>query len=59
MQLLWLSLAIVLALYLVLGVATIFVLRLMARRWRQEDELADQDVPYGPPVAHRPEAGVP
>jgi cytochrome bd ubiquinol oxidase subunit I len=41
------SLSIVVVLYAVLGVATILILRLLARRWRRSD--AEQAaVPYGP-----------
>ncbi len=41
------SLTIVIAGYAVLGVATIAILRLLARRWRRGD-LAEGAVPYGP-----------
>jgi cytochrome bd ubiquinol oxidase subunit I len=48
----WLSLGVVLLLYTALGVATVMVLRAMARRWRAADEV---DVPYGPrPAAPEP-----
>jgi cytochrome bd ubiquinol oxidase subunit I len=39
------SLAVVFVLYSTLGVTTVLVLRAMARRWRDADEV---DVPYGP-----------
>ncbi len=42
----WVTFSIALALYTVLGIATVVTLRAMARRWREEDE-AD-GVPYGP-----------
>jgi cytochrome d ubiquinol oxidase subunit I len=42
------SLTAVIVLYTVLGVATILILRLLARRWRQGDE-GEASVPYGPP----------
>jgi cytochrome d ubiquinol oxidase subunit I len=42
------SLTAVIVLYAVLGVATILILRLFARRWRQGDE-GETSVPYGPP----------
>jgi cytochrome d ubiquinol oxidase subunit I len=45
----WVSLGIVFVVYAALGAATIVVLRAMARRWREAD---DVEVPYGP----RPEA---
>jgi cytochrome bd ubiquinol oxidase subunit I len=49
----WLTFSIVLVLYALLGVATILILRRMARRWREEGVDAVQ-VPYeprpGPPV---------
>jgi cytochrome d ubiquinol oxidase subunit I len=48
----WVSLAVVLALYTALGIATVMVLRAMTRRWRAAGEV---DVPYGP----RPEPGQP
>jgi cytochrome d ubiquinol oxidase subunit I len=38
----------VVALYAALGTATVLVLRAMARRWRREGEVPDEDVPYGP-----------
>jgi cytochrome bd ubiquinol oxidase subunit I len=43
----WVSLAAILVLYTLLGIATIVVLRAMARRWR-DAEAGDVDVPYGP-----------
>jgi cytochrome d ubiquinol oxidase subunit I len=42
------SLTAVIILYAVLGVTTTLILRLLARRWRQSDELL-LAVPYGPP----------
>jgi cytochrome d ubiquinol oxidase subunit I len=48
----WISLAVVLVVYTAIGVATIAVLRAMARRWRATPA-DDVDVPYGP----RPAAG--
>jgi hypothetical protein len=35
-------------LYLLVAVGLITALRVMARRWRGQDEFADSDVPYGP-----------
>jgi cytochrome d ubiquinol oxidase subunit I len=50
----WVSLGVVLVLYTALGIATVMVLRAMARRWRDADDL---DVPYGPrPAPGQPEA---
>jgi cytochrome d ubiquinol oxidase subunit I len=43
----WVSLGAVLVLYTLLGIATIVVLRAMARRWRAADA-AELNVPYGP-----------
>jgi cytochrome bd ubiquinol oxidase subunit I len=43
----WVSLGVVMVVYTLIGVATILVLRAMARRWRTADA-ADVDVPYGP-----------
>ncbi|MCU1489938.1 MAG: cytochrome ubiquinol oxidase subunit [Acidimicrobiaceae bacterium] len=51
------SLTVVIVLYAILGVATILILRMLARRWRHGD--ADQtDVPYGP-RPRPPERSVP
>jgi cytochrome d ubiquinol oxidase subunit I len=51
----WVSLAIVIVLYTALGISTVLVLRAMARRWRDAE---DVDVPYGPrpPAQEPPEA---
>jgi cytochrome bd ubiquinol oxidase subunit I len=46
----WWTLAGTIVLYAILGVASVIVLRGMSRRWR-EQEIADQDVPYGPQEA--------
>jgi cytochrome d ubiquinol oxidase subunit I len=46
------TLTAVIILYSVLGVATVLILRLLARRWRAGDEEAVA-VPYGPPEAAR------
>jgi cytochrome d ubiquinol oxidase subunit I len=42
------SLSAVIILYAVLGVATVLILRLLARRWRRGEE-DEESVPYGPP----------
>ena len=42
------SLSAVIVLYAVLGVATVLILRLLARRWREGEE-GEHPVPYGPP----------
>jgi cytochrome d ubiquinol oxidase subunit I len=39
----------VIVLYAVLGLATILILRMLARRWREGDE-GESSVPYGPPT---------
>lgn len=50
----WVSFAVVLLLYTVLGIATVLVLRAMSRRWRQDDAreegaaTTDEAAPYGP-----------
>jgi len=41
----WVSFGVVLIVYAALGIATVMVLRAMARRWRAADEV---DAPYGP-----------
>jgi cytochrome bd-type quinol oxidase subunit 1 len=44
----WFSLAGVFVLYTLLAIATLLVLRSMARRWRRVDAAGDTDLPYGP-----------
>jgi cytochrome d ubiquinol oxidase subunit I len=43
----WITFAVVLALYIALGVTLVVTLRAMSKRWRNADE-HDVDVPYGP-----------
>jgi cytochrome d ubiquinol oxidase subunit I len=43
----WVTFGAVLAIYSVLGVATVLILRTMSRRWREAGE-AEIEVPYGP-----------
>jgi cytochrome d ubiquinol oxidase subunit I len=43
----WVTFSLVIVLYTALGVATVLVLRTMARRWR-EGTVDESDVPYGP-----------
>jgi cytochrome d ubiquinol oxidase subunit I len=43
----WVSLSVIIVLYVGLGTATVLVLRHMARRWRKGD-VGEGDVPYGP-----------
>jgi cytochrome bd ubiquinol oxidase subunit I len=50
----WVSFAVVLVLYAVLGAGTIAGLRAMSRRWRRQDT-ADGAVPYGPRPDPEPE----
>jgi cytochrome d ubiquinol oxidase subunit I len=50
------TLTAVIVLYAVLGVATVLILRLLARRWRGGDE-GEASVPYGPPSRAAPIAG--
>jgi cytochrome d ubiquinol oxidase subunit I len=47
------SLSVVIVLYAVLGVATVLILRLLARRWREGEE-GEPSVPYGPPPSPPP-----
>jgi cytochrome bd ubiquinol oxidase subunit I len=42
------SLTAVIALYAVLGIITVLVLRMLARRWRRSDLMEEVAVPYGP-----------
>ena len=53
----WVSLGIVLVVYTALGIATVLVLRAMARHWRTA-ETDEMNVPYGPrpPAREPPEA---
>jgi cytochrome bd ubiquinol oxidase subunit I len=51
------SLTVVLAVYAALGISTLLILRLLARRWREQDA-SEEDVPYGPPPS-RAEPAVP
>jgi cytochrome d ubiquinol oxidase subunit I len=43
----WLTFALIVGLYALLGAALVITLRAMARRWRAEGE-DDLEVPYGP-----------
>ena len=44
----WLTFAIIMTLYALVAVGLVTTLRVLARRWRTQDEGADSDVPYGP-----------
>jgi cytochrome bd ubiquinol oxidase subunit I len=44
----WITFIVVVAVYLALATAVVLVLRSMSRRFRQQAELVDTDVPYGP-----------
>ena len=44
----WITFLAVFAIYAVVGVTTILVLRGMSRRWREAGDVDEQDVPYGP-----------
>jgi cytochrome d ubiquinol oxidase subunit I len=44
----WVTFALVLVLYTILGAATVITLRTMARRWREAGADDEADVPYGP-----------
>jgi cytochrome d ubiquinol oxidase subunit I len=43
------TLSIIVALYAALGISTVWILRMLARRWRDDEEAA---VPYGPKEPH-------
>ena len=47
---LWIVFTVTIALYVALAIGTVLALRLLARRWRGQDE-AGEGVPYGPPPA--------
>jgi cytochrome d ubiquinol oxidase subunit I len=53
------SLTAVIVLYAVLGVVTVVILRMLARRWRGggPDAGPEAGVPYGPPAEHRAPTG--
>ena len=44
----WFTFTIIMVLYALVAVGLIATLRVLARRWRAQDEVADSDVPYGP-----------
>lgn len=44
----WMTFLVILGVYAVVGVTTVLVLRGMARRWRENEALAEHQVPYGP-----------
>ena len=44
----WVTFALVIGLYVVLGAALILTLRAMARRWRADGAAPETEVPYGP-----------
>ncbi|MFE9957199.1 cytochrome ubiquinol oxidase subunit I [Micromonospora sp. NPDC005299] len=46
---LWLFFAATVALYAAVGATTVYVLRLLRRRWRDQSGATETDVPYGPP----------
>jgi cytochrome d ubiquinol oxidase subunit I len=48
----------VIVLYAVLGVATLVILRMLARRWRQDTQAEPEaGVPYGPPASRAAPTG--
>jgi hypothetical protein len=49
----WITFSAVLVLYAALAIATVFVLRTMARRWRTP-EAGETEVPYGPSEPPQP-----
>ena len=46
----WFTFAAILVIYITVGVTLIMILRHMSRRWRNQRELAESEVPYGPPA---------
>jgi cytochrome d ubiquinol oxidase subunit I len=44
----WITFLVICALYAVVGTTLILVMRRMTRRWREQRELEETDVPYGP-----------
>jgi len=53
----WVTFALVFALYTLLGAATVITLRTMARRWRETGADDEADVPYGPSGESPPALG--
>jgi len=53
----WVTFAIVFALYTLLGAATVITLRTLARRWREAGADDEADVPYGPSGESPPALG--
>jgi cytochrome d ubiquinol oxidase subunit I len=49
----WISLTAIVVIYTAMGVAAAMVLRSMARRWRESDDV-DLPTPYGPPASEAP-----
>ncbi len=47
------TLTLIIVLYAALGAATLLILRALSRRWRRGD-VAETEVPYGPPGEHGP-----
>ena len=45
---LWLLFGATVALYAAVGAGTLYVLRLLTRRWREDEDAREDDVPYGP-----------
>ena len=44
----WITFLVVCALYIAVATTLILVMRRMSRRWREQRELDESDVPYGP-----------
>ncbi len=44
----WVTFLVILAVYLAVGTTLVLVMRRMSRGWREDGELGDDDVPYGP-----------
>jgi cytochrome d ubiquinol oxidase subunit I len=57
----WFTFSIIMVLYALVATGLIATLRVLARRWRAQDEGADSDVPYGPrgPLRVREEGAAP
>ena len=44
----WITFLVITAVYLAVGVTLVLVMRRMSRRWREQGELDESAVPYGP-----------
>jgi cytochrome bd ubiquinol oxidase subunit I len=51
----WITFLVIMAIYFAVGTTLVLVMRRMSRRWREQEDVGDEDVPYGPRPAAQPE----